>query len=156
MSHQTAMSLHHVAMLPANLEESIRFYRDGIGLPLLFDAEVTADLMTLIGAPSNQTRTVFFGDPEDPNTGTLELIALAGFDPSAEAPVEFGPRRGLHLISFQVDVEATLARLRDLGLGGEPRRIRTSRSNELVAVVVDPDGTPVELLDKPMNPDLFK
>lgn len=56
-----------------------------------------------------------------------------------------GPTTGFLLLSFMVDLEATLRRLDDLGLGGERRRIEAS--GVAMAVVHDPDGTPVELID---------
>ena len=148
--------VHHVAICPRDISASLAFYVDGIGLDVLFDTMVTADLKTLVGAPSNQTRTVFLGDPADPNSGAVELIEIAGFDATAELPVVFGVRVGLHLISFQVAVEETLERLAQLRMGGDPRRIRTSRSRDLVAVVIDPDGTMVELLDRPMSAALLQ
>lgn len=148
--------VHHVAICPRDISASLAFYVDGIGLDVLFDTVVTADLKTLVGAPSNQTRTVFLGDLSDPNSGAVELVEIDGFDATAEAPVAFGIRGGLHLIAFQVAVEATLERLADLGMGGDPRRIRTSRSGDLVAAVQDPDGTMVELLDRPMGATLLQ
>jgi catechol 2,3-dioxygenase-like lactoylglutathione lyase family enzyme len=46
------------------------------------------------------------------------------------------------MISFYVDVEMTLARLADLGLGGQPRRVvqSTPGGGVTIATVRDPDG----------------
>jgi hypothetical protein len=49
------------------------------------------------------------------------------------------------------DLDATLDRLLALGLGGEPRRIEVSGVG--LAVVVDPDGTQVELVDNAATPN---
>lgn len=43
------------------------------------------------------------------------------------------------------DLEAALRRLAELGLGGTPRRVTVSGIK--MAVVVDPDGVQVELVD---------
>ncbi len=68
----------------------------------------------------------------------------AGPEPQVpDAPL----RTGFLLLSVMADVEATLERLRRLGLGGEPRRVE--QMGVAMAVVVDPDGVAVELIDTP-------
>jgi catechol 2,3-dioxygenase-like lactoylglutathione lyase family enzyme len=56
------------------------------------------------------------------------------------------------LLSFFVgDTDATLARLADLGLGGEPRRIELPGPDDSVVVMAtvrDPDGVLVELIGR--------
>lgn len=80
-----------------DLETSLRFYRDGLGLDLLQDGQVEGDWPGLL--------------------------------------------------SFFVDVEATLSRLGDLGLGGPPRRVSQPmpRGPSTLATVRDPDGVLVLL-----------
>jgi hypothetical protein len=56
------------------------------------------------------------------------------------------------LLSCYVDVEATLARLSALALGGDPRRIAVPGPNGAavqMATVRDPDGVLVELIGIP-------
>jgi catechol 2,3-dioxygenase-like lactoylglutathione lyase family enzyme len=58
-----------------DLEASLRFYRDGIGLDLLQDWHVEGDWPDLFDAPSRRVRAVFLGDaavPDD-HAGVLEL-----------------------------------------------------------------------------------
>jgi hypothetical protein len=57
------------------------------------------------------------------------------------------PRTGFFLLSFFVDVEATLGRLAALGLGGPPRRVDQPGPGGPItlATVRDPDGLTVLL-----------
>ncbi len=59
------------------------------------------------------------------------------------------PTNGLFLLSFNVDLDATLARLAELG--GEPTPVNTGVR---MAVVRDPDGVRVELIDLSAMPDM--
>lgn len=141
-------AVHHVALCPADLDASLRFYAEGLGLDVLADVTLPADLEPLLGVRTTSVRTVFLGSKHDPETGSLELLDLgAGAD---EPPRPGLPQRGLCLLSFQVPVEESLARLAALGLGGVPRRM-SAGTGALAATVVDPDGVVVELLDQPLT-----
>ncbi len=125
-----------------DLEASLRFYRDGIGLDLLQDRHVEGDWPDLFDAPSRRVRAVFLGDaavPDD-HAGVLELNVFDGDIPIRPPPSP--PRTGFFLLSFFVDVEAALSRLAALGLGGPPRRatLLTPRGLITLATVRDPDG----------------
>jgi glyoxylase I family protein len=134
--------IHHSVVVVRDLEASLRFYRDGLGLDVLVDWQVDGDWPDLFGAPSRRVRTVFLGDagvPDD-HAGVLELNVFDGDVP--EGPPPSPPRTGFFLLSFFVDVETTLSRLAALGLGGPPRRITqaTPRGTIALATVRDPDG----------------
>jgi glyoxylase I family protein len=105
------------------------------------DLSFEGDWPTLFEAPSDQLRSVFLGDPTDPSGGIVELVDL-GPVPTGGPPA--GPSTGFFLVSVYTEVEAALARLADLGVGGEPRRI-TVRGVDM-AVVRDPNGIRVELV----------
>ncbi len=125
-----------------DLEASLRFYRDGLGLDLLADRHVEGDWPDLFDAPGRGVRAVFLGDaamPDD-HAGVLELNVFDGDVPDGPPPSP--PRTGFFLLSFFVDVEATLRRLAALGLGGPPRRVSqsTPRGTITLATVRDPDG----------------
>ena len=124
-------AIHHSVAVVRNLENSLRFYRDGIGLDVLLDRAVEADYPALFDGPSRRLRVVFLGDRRVPDVsaGVLELAAFQeGHVGEARALGPPGAR--LFLLSFFVDVEATLGKLRDLGLGGAPRRITQSKRRE--------------------------
>jgi catechol 2,3-dioxygenase-like lactoylglutathione lyase family enzyme len=141
-------TVDHTGLCPADLEESVRFYRDGIGLAVLTDFTMDADLEPLLGRRTSHVRAVFLGSPDSRDAGTLELLDL-GDDELRRQPARSGtPQRGLFLLSFHVDVDEVLARLADLGLGGTPRTMRSPGG--ITAAVVDPDGVTVELLSRPV------
>jgi catechol 2,3-dioxygenase-like lactoylglutathione lyase family enzyme len=134
--------IHHSVVVVRDLEASLRFYRDGLGLDLLADRRVEGDWPDLFDAPGRGVRAVFLGDaamPDD-HAGVLELNVFDGDVP--EGPPPSPPRTGFFLLSFFVDVEATLRRLAALGLGGPPRRVSqsTPRGTITLATVRDPDG----------------
>jgi catechol 2,3-dioxygenase-like lactoylglutathione lyase family enzyme len=125
-----------------DLEASLRFYRDGIGLDVLMDRRVEGDWPQLFGAPSRTLRAVFLGDiaVADDQAGVLELNVFDGHVPAGPPPSV--PATGFFLLSFFVDVEATLSRLAALGLGGEARQVSQPTPNGpiKIATVRDPDG----------------
>ena len=130
-----------------DLAASLRFYHDGIGLDLLRDVHLEGDWPELFGAPSRRLHAVFLGDEgsADDHDGVLELNVFDGDIPAGPAPGP--PVTGFFLLSFFVDVEATLGRLAALGLGGPPRRLTqaTPRGPVTLATVRDPDGVLVLL-----------
>jgi glyoxylase I family protein len=138
--------VHHSAIVVADVEQSLRFWRDGIGLAVMMDHTFDGAWRDLFGARGDRLRSVFLGDPSRADAGIVELVV---FDGGAEPALAAGaPAAGFFLLSFFVDVDAVLARLRDLGLGGEPRRISVPAPNGAVAMatVRDPDGVLVELI----------
>jgi catechol 2,3-dioxygenase-like lactoylglutathione lyase family enzyme len=138
--------VHHTGLCPADFETSLRFYRDGIGLDVLVDTVLKTDVKPLLGVHTTTIRTVFLGEADKRDGGILELMDLGSADITSGPPQSGLPARGLCLISVQVDVEAVLARLDELGLGGTPRRMTMPNGDLLAASVVDPDGATVELL----------
>ena len=125
-----------------DIEASLRFYRDGLGLDVLRDQHVEGDWPDLFDASTRRLRAVFLGDPQvpDDHAGVLELNEFGGDVPAGLPPSP--PRTGFFLLSFFVDVEATLSRLAALGLGGPPRRVIQPTPNGpiTIATVRDPDG----------------
>ena len=140
------MALDHVGLCPADFDASLRFYVEGIGLTVKFDVTLEMDMQGLLGVPTERVRTVFLGDSVAPEASSLELLDLYDGKAASDEPGSGLPQRGLTLISFHVPVKQTLARLAELGLGGEPRLVPTPRGG-FAATVVDPDGVVVELVD---------
>jgi catechol 2,3-dioxygenase-like lactoylglutathione lyase family enzyme len=163
----TAGRVHHSAIQVGDVEASLRFYRDGIGLDVLMDHVFEGDWPALFDAPSAVLRSIFLGDRAHPDVGIVELVVFDGPDPvavpadpvavpvadgsapagPAAAPVS-GP--GFFLLSFYVDVDEVLARLAALGFG-PARRIEQPAPTGAVtmACVYDPDGVRVELVGVP-------
>jgi catechol 2,3-dioxygenase-like lactoylglutathione lyase family enzyme len=142
--------VHHSAVYVRDLDASLHFYRDGLGLQVLMDHEFDGEWRALFDAPGDRLRSIFLGNPDSPDTGIVELVAFAGDGTGAgvAAPTPAPPRPGFFLLSFFVDVEATLARLAAVGLDEPARRIRVPGPGGDVemATVRDPDGVLVELV----------
>lgn len=96
---------------------------------------------------------MFLGDPAHPDAGIVELVVFGDGTGAAPVSVPEGgpPRPGFFLLSFFVDVDATLQALRGLGFTEEPRRIEQPGPAGAVplATVHDPDGVLVELIHAP-------
>jgi glyoxylase I family protein len=139
--------IHHTVVIVRDLDASLRFYCDGLGLDLLADRQVEGDWPRLFGAATRRLRAVFLGDPgvPDDQAGVLELNVLDGTPPGP--PPASPPPTGFFMMSFFVDVEATLSRLATLGLGGTPRHITQPAPGGplTIATVRDPDGVLVLL-----------
>src|SRR5690348_12051972 len=58
--------IHHSVVVVGDLEASLRFYRDGLGLDLLADRQVDGDWPDLFDAPGRRVRAVFLGDAAVP------------------------------------------------------------------------------------------
>jgi catechol 2,3-dioxygenase-like lactoylglutathione lyase family enzyme len=142
--------VHHAAICTADVERSMRFWRDGLGLTELFDHTFTGDWPTLFDAKTDRLRSIFLGDPAAPDTGIVELVV---FDGALEAePTPAGPRHGFFLLSLEREVDATLLTLANLGFTDGIRRITMPAPDGKsvpMAVVSAPDGVVVELIGPP-------
>lgn len=131
-----------------DLDRSLAFYRDGIGLSVISRNEFEVDMGALFDAPSQRLRSVFLGDRNRPDAGAVELVHLDRVP--AEEPSR-PPVPGVLFVAFMVDVGTAVARLEQLGLARDLRRINVPVGN--LATVLDPDGVRVELIDTEPAPD---
>ncbi|SPM35732.1 Glyoxalase-like domain protein [Mycobacterium rhizamassiliense] len=139
--------VHHAAICTSDVERSLRFWRDGLGLTQLFEHTFIGDWPELFGAPSDRLRSIFLGDPKAPDTGIVELVVFEGADDAAAAPER--PRHGFFLLSLQREVDETLSTLAELGFTDGVRRIimpAPGRKTVPMAVISAPDGVLVELI----------
>jgi catechol 2,3-dioxygenase-like lactoylglutathione lyase family enzyme len=144
------LGVHHAAICTADVDLSLRFWRDGLGLTELFDYIFRGNWPKLFGAQSDKLRSIFLGDPQNPDTGIVELVVFAGAGEALASPP--GPRHGFFLLSLQRDVESTLAGLAVLGFTDGVRRIDVSGPRGAtvpMAVITAPDGVLVELIGAP-------
>lgn len=141
------LGVHHSAICTADVERSLRFWRDGLGLTPLLDHEFTGDWPALFGANSNRLRSVLLGDPRTPDSGIVELVEFP--DAGDALPSSSAPRHGFFLLSLQRDVDETLSALAELGFTDGVRRIDVpapAGKTVAMAVVTAPDGVLVELV----------
>lgn len=154
-----AARVHHSAICPADLEASLRFYRDGLGMAVLMDQQFEGDWPALFGAPTRRLRSVFLGSPAGADAGVVELVVFEGAEARGDAPAPVpgpGPgagsgavgAAGFFLLSLFVDLEDTLGRLAALGYRAASRIEQPAPGGAVaMATVRDPDGVLVELID---------
>ena len=99
--------IHHSVVVVRDLEASLRFYRDGLGLDLLADRRVRAAWPDLFDAPSRSLRAVFLGDARvpDDHSGVLELNVFEGVVPEGPA---VSPLRTEPQLQFLVEKKTTI------------------------------------------------
>lgn len=142
--------VHHTAIVTADVETSMRFWRDGLGLTELFDHTFAGDWPTLFDARTDTLRSVFLGDPATPDSGIVELVVFDGARRPPQSPV--GPAYGFFLLSLERDVDPTLHTLAGLGFSDGVRRIEMPApggKKVAMAVITAPDGVRVELIGPP-------
>jgi LAO/AO transport system kinase len=132
-----AVTLDHVGIAVSNLEDAVRFYRDGLGLRIESPEEVASQRVRAHFVPAGQA--------------ALELLEAT----SADSPIaRFVDRRGpgLHHITVTVaDIAAALARLRAAGVRLIDQAPRPGAHGSLVAFVhpSSAHGVLVELKQQP-------
>jgi hypothetical protein len=114
---------------------------------VLNDRQVQGNWPGLFGAPSQSLRAVILEDSHvpDDSAGVLELNVFDGeVQPGVQSTA---PTTGFFLLSFFVDVDATLHRLSELDLGGLPKRVNQPGPAGAIgiATVHDPDGLTILL-----------
>lgn len=136
--------IHHSAICVRDVDASMRFWCDGLGFEPIMDQSFEGDWRTLLRASTSSLRAVFLGDPANPEAGIVELVDF-GAVPNGAASSDDPAANGFLLLSVMADLQSVLDRLADLGLGGTPRRVTVQGVD--MAVVVDPNGVQVELVD---------
>ena len=135
--------VHHTAICTTDLDTSLAFWRDGLGLVQQMDLPFRGDWPALFDATGDELRAVFLGDPADRESGIVELVVIpSGVQAARDTSA---PAQGFLLVSLFCDVEGSLARLAELALAQDVRRI--SVRGVTMATVRDPNGVLVELVD---------
>jgi catechol 2,3-dioxygenase-like lactoylglutathione lyase family enzyme len=139
--------VHHSAIVVRDMDRSLAFWRDGIGLETLMDRSFDGDWPTLFDAPGHELRSVFLGDPQQPASGLVELVSFVGLDQAAAAEAQ-PISAGFFLLSVYVDLETTMARLASIGVRPRPEiQVAGLSGPTRMTTVLDPDGVLVELID---------
>lgn len=104
--------VHHFGVAVVDLEESIRFWRDGLGYEVILDELYERDWQRLLGSPCTRVHIVALASPQHPTTCAVELIE---FDDDVERPRPTGPPVGVSHLSIVIDDDAVFDRLAALG-----------------------------------------
>jgi catechol 2,3-dioxygenase-like lactoylglutathione lyase family enzyme len=141
--------VHHSALWVRDVDASLRFYVDGLGLEVVMDERFTGEWPVLFDVPSTSLRSVFLGDRRHPDSGIVELVTFDGV--AAPGPTPHAGT-GFLLLSFFVDVDEVVGRLEALGFGPVRRIEQPAPAGPVaMATLVDPDGVLVELIDLGRN-----
>lgn len=144
--------LHHSAIVTRDVETSLVFWRDALGLDVLMDETFEGPWPELFGWDSTTLRSVFLGEASAGDSGIVELVASAGTSPE---PAQSGDNvQGFFLVSLFADLDDVLPRLAELGVGGEPKVSAVGPTR--LAVVHDPNGVRVELMDTAAHAQLAR
>lgn len=148
MTHITGF--FHGGITVKDMEQSLKFYRDGLQLEVEFDVLNDKDyLREVVGVSFSAIRIVYL---RIPNSGFIELLEYQGADrKSASArPSDFG---GGHLCLYVDDIEAIATRLHLLGYASRSKApvniVAGPNIGARVIYMQDPDGYFIELFQKP-------
>jgi catechol 2,3-dioxygenase-like lactoylglutathione lyase family enzyme len=157
----SAGSLHHVTIGVTNLEASIDFYSEGLGLRKTLDSVVGgAPFERLLRLPGGSTaRTVFLQG--ETRVGQIELVEWrTGLTQNAnpQRPGSIGPS----VLSFSVsaaEFTQVLLQLKEAGavFWGEPIVSILDGYGEITASIVeDPDGNVIEIVRLPSDEEIHR
>lgn len=138
----------HVAVTTANIEQSLRFYRDGLGLHVARRAKA-----------SSTAREIWALDPDDVDIAFLEvpggvLIELFEFHGIERHPASSRPcdPASSHFCLYVNEIEALHERMAELGFRSRSGRVVTIADGPLqgckAVYLIDPDGYHVELFQR--------
>ncbi len=138
------ISVNHTAISVADMERSLAFYRDFLGMEVAMDVEIkTEELGVIVGLPGASTRIVML----EVSNQRIELFQYT--NPVGE-PLPAGSRQcdnGLTHMAFNVtDLDGMCAKLKEMGLEfySEPQSVRGAMK---VVYFKDPDGVTLELME---------
>jgi lactoylglutathione lyase len=139
----------HGGITVSDMERSMRFYRDGLGLEIEYDRILDAPyLRTVLGLTFDAIRAVYL---RIPGGGFVELLEYRGIErfPAASRPCDYGAG---HLCFYVDGIDEVFERLSGSGY--------VARSDSVVDITAgpnagarsvyfaDPDGYPVELFQR--------
>jgi len=147
------LRMTHIGVCVADLDRSIRFYRDLLGFRLRSEFEVQGEPSdTLLRLRDVQLKAVYLE-----RDGTrIELLSYASPPVTGTAEPRPMNARGLTHLSLRVDnLTTTLRTLREAGVRVLDDSFIDIPMVEAAAIFVcDPDGTLVELLQAPGDPEV--
>ena len=148
-------SINHYCLIVTDLERSLAFYRDVLGMSLRSRVTRTEDIAAAIAHPgiTMHNAILFFADSPHP---ALELIE---YEPAGTRVDLQIPNPGTSHIAFGVaDIHAAVAHLRacDVDVVSDPVHLEpnpdTGARGGTIAYFSDPDGISLELYQAPAPP----
>ena len=145
----SVLGFFHGGVTVTDMDASLPFYRDGLGLEVAFDRIIDGDyLKTVLALPLHEIRACYL---HIPGGGYVELLEYRGLErmPAACRPCD--PGSG-HLCLYVDDVNGIWERVHGLGFSsrGGPVDITSGPNSGARSIyLLDPDGYPVELFQRP-------
>lgn len=138
----------HGGITVSDMDRSLRFYHEGLGLEILFDRILDGPyLPVVLGLSFTSIRAVYLIIP---GGGYVELLQYQGIEtfPARSRPCDFGAG---HLCLYVDDVEEMHGRLVSMGhhsRGGVVDITAGPNTGARSTYMADPDGYSVELFQK--------
>ena len=148
-------SINHYCLIVTDLERSLTFYRDVMGMSLRSRVTRREDIATAIARPgiTMHNAILYFADSPHP---ALELIQYQPAGVKVDLQI---PNPGTSHIAFGVaDIDAAVAHLRARGVAvvADPVHLEpnpdTGARGGTIAYFSDPDGISLELYQAPTPP----
>ncbi len=143
-------SLLHTGLTVRDLDRSLAFYRDALGMETVFEQEKEGGyLAAIVGYPGAHVRMAHLAFPGDSHR--LELFQYLEPEPRG-APGEPRDLGITHVCLMVEDIEALHERLREAGVDfySDPVLVDTGANAGGVGVYLrDPDGITLELFQRP-------
>jgi len=140
----------HAGVTVRDMDESLRFYRDGLGLDVGFDQVLNGSyLRTVLALEFTDIRVVYLNIP---GGGFLELLEFRDTErlSAAARPSDYG---GGHTCLYVEGIDAIVARTKASGgraRSSSPVDITSGPNTGARSIYLqDPDGYPVELFQRP-------
>jgi lactoylglutathione lyase len=147
----------HGGICVSDMERSLRFYRDVLGLEVHFDVVLDAVdyVRAVLGAEMRDCRVVYLRVPGSEGV-FVELLEYRGTDGRPVAPRSWDPGTG-HLCFHVSDAEALHRRALEAGFGARSGTVQVipvgPNRGARAAYLLDPDGYHVELFQRPPASD---
>jgi catechol 2,3-dioxygenase-like lactoylglutathione lyase family enzyme len=138
-------AVRHAGIVVTDMERSLGFYRDELGLSVTSDQVESGEFIdAILSLPGTSVRTVKLSAPDGPT-----LVELLEFSDGSrvETPGDLRRVGATHAALTVDDLEGLFERLRAGGTPflSEPRMSADGRAR--VCFCTDPDGTPLELVE---------
>jgi catechol 2,3-dioxygenase-like lactoylglutathione lyase family enzyme len=140
----------HGGITVKDMESSVVFYRDALGLELAFDRILEADyLRTVLDLPLSSIRAVYL---HIPGGGFVELLEYRGVERMSAASRPCDPGAG-HLCLYVEGIDELCEHIHAMGYRGRsiaPVDITAGPNAGARSIyLLDPDGYPIELFQRP-------
>jgi catechol 2,3-dioxygenase-like lactoylglutathione lyase family enzyme len=142
----------HTGITVSNLERSLAFWRDVLGLELSHTAHQTGELAREItGVSGSEIKLAVLKTPGGHKIELLEYLAPSDRKHADVRPCDVGH---VHVALLVDDLDAVLERIATSGwkAAGQPQVLKSGpNAGKRVVYVRDPDGTTIEFMQPPMS-----